>query len=67
MTITLQDMIVQEVARFFHNRGMEPAVDMEKGELEFEKPEHMSEVEFTELMGDMQLHITEVTKKYRTG
>lgn len=67
MTITLQDMIVQEVARFFHDRGIEPSMDMDKGELEFEKPDHMSEDEFTALMSDMQLHITEVTKPYQTG
>ena len=66
-TLTLNEFVVQETARFFHERGMEPAVFMEteegRSEVEFQKPDDCTEQQFDNLMDDLRHHLEDAVSK----
>jgi hypothetical protein len=62
-SLTLNAYVVQETARFFHDRGLEPAVFMTESEIEFNKPEGCTEEEFDNLMEDLRLHLEDAVSK----
>jgi hypothetical protein len=63
----LQELVIQLVSRFFHERGMEPAIDYKEGVLEVEKPEDMNDEEFGMVLTEMTEHVRCNTERYCGG
>lgn len=67
MTISLQDFVLQLASSFFHERGMEPAIDVRGGTLQVDKPKDMSDDQFGVIMSEMAEHIRVRTERYCNG
>ena len=51
------DYIIQETSRFFHEKGMEPCVSFQNGEIDFEMPDGWKQEELNDLMTELREHL----------